>query len=166
MRQWLEVDNRGITLIGKYTNNATKTLFRCPHGHEWSAKPSIIKSGHGCPTCASSGFKRDKPGWIYVLIFANYIKYGITNDLERRLKEHLKNGVFELYFSQLYDSGGIAYDLELLIKRTLGGRHVTKEDCPDGWTETLPSHLLEDVIGLLRKNSEIKALDACQGVLL
>ena len=26
---------RGLELVGEYTNNATKTLFRCPEGHEW-----------------------------------------------------------------------------------------------------------------------------------
>lgn len=143
---WLLQDGRGITLVGDYVNNATKTTFSCGSGHQWMAKPYSIKQGTGCPECTERGFSPHKPAWVYVLTFTNFIKYGITNDLERRLREHGRNGAYTLAYSHLHSVGQHALDWENNIKRTHGGRYVTQEECPDGYTETLPHHLLEVII--------------------
>ena len=42
--------------------------------------------------------------------------------------------------------GQLALDWENHIKRVYGGRYATKEQCPDGYTETLPIELLENLI--------------------
>ena len=44
----------GACLSTSYKNTQSKLLFRCKEGHEWQAKPSIIKTfKHWCPHCAS-----------------------------------------------------------------------------------------------------------------
>ena len=147
-RDWLSQDGRGIFLVGEYTNNHTKTTFKCRCGHQWATRPNSIKNGTGCPMCVErvGGFNPTKPAWVYVLIFANFIKYGITNDLDRRLREHSRNGTYELAYSHLHESGKTALDWENNIKRVYGGKYATKDQCPNGWTETLPRHLLESII--------------------
>lgn len=144
--EWLSEDGRGISLVGEYTNNHTKTTFQCCYGHEWITTPNSVKGGCGCPVCAERGFSPLKPAWVYVLAFANFIKYGITNDLERRLREHNRNGDYTLVYSHLHQIGQHALDWENNIKRTHGGKYAAKDQCPDGWTETLPHYVLEAII--------------------
>ena len=41
--------DRGIKIIGEYTNQRTKTTFSCLSGHTWEATPhSIMHGGKGC----------------------------------------------------------------------------------------------------------------------
>lgn len=44
--------NNGVTVVGKYVNNNTNMEFMCEKGHVWSAVPSSILSGTGCPYCS------------------------------------------------------------------------------------------------------------------
>lgn len=148
MKRWLVEDGRGITLESEYLGHHKKSMFKCSdidHG-PWLATPCHIKNGKGCPQCATSGFNPNKPAWSYVLLFDGYIKYGITNHLQQRLWAHkYKNGKFTLVMSEHHQDGKKALDWENNIKRTYGGRYVTKEQCPDGYTETLAIHLLEHI---------------------
>lgn len=142
------LSQRNITMVGTYINTTTKTDFVCEHGHQWSATlNNVIGHNSGCPGCADhggGGFNPAKPGHLYVIDFKLFIKYGITNDLQRRLKEHQKNGVHRVISTQLFEDGSKARDLERKIKSMIGSRHATKEQCPDGYTETLcPSKLSE-----------------------
>lgn len=44
--------NPKIEVIGEYINGQTKILHRCKiDGHEWTARPSAILMGNGCPMC-------------------------------------------------------------------------------------------------------------------
>jgi len=50
----LSGDGRGLTMMGPYTNNRTKTEFRCSEGHIFfSIVNSVIDSKSGCPVCSS-----------------------------------------------------------------------------------------------------------------
>lgn len=140
-----------IKMIGEYTNNLTKSDFQCGCGEKWSTTPNSVMSGHGCPSCAHYGFNPGKPAWIYVLKFANYIKYGITNNLKSRMSAHLRvNGQFDIVFTKSYDIGRSALEQEKAIKRIHGGRYVTKDQCPDGWTETLSLTKLQSLLETLK----------------
>lgn len=47
-----KVSNGKITPIGQYFNNHTKIMVHCNYcGYEWSAVPSSLIAGHGCPKC-------------------------------------------------------------------------------------------------------------------
>jgi hypothetical protein len=145
-QEWLAHNDREIVIIGEYSNNNTKTLFGCECGHQWEASPVNIKNGRGCPVCAEYGFNPSKPAWEYVFKRDGYIKYGITNNLQQRLNSHRKHGYIVLLHERYHEVGQLALDWENGVKRTHGGRYVTKEKCPDGYTETLPIHLLEAII--------------------
>lgn len=140
-------------IVGKYTDALTKTEFRCILGnHFWQGIPANILHGNGCPYCADhtgGGFKPDKPAWIYVIKFANYIKYGITNNLERRLAVHKRNGKYTVITSKYFAMGQSALNLENDVKNIFGGRFVNKEICPDGYTETLCVSRLSDLVNFI-----------------
>ena len=141
-----KLKNTGITMIGEYINARTKSLFRCDDNHEWMTAPDNVMNKSRCPHCAHYGFNGSKPAYAYLLDYGSFIKYGITNSLESRLKTHLyKNGDFTVVATQLYERGIDALSWENDIKTTLGGKYVTREECPDGYTETLHPSLIESV---------------------
>jgi hypothetical protein len=138
--------HRNIKLVSEYTKTHSNALFRCDAEHEWRALPANILHGNGCPSCAEYGFNPNKSAYIYVLDFGDYIKYGITNALDVRLKKHIRsNGEYILAYTKYYERGEDAALWEQSVKRNFGGKYVTKERCPDGYTETLPVSLLEEL---------------------
>ena len=146
MNDWLSEDGRGIIQLGEYHNKRTASLFQCKYGHQWETQPGHVKKGSGCPICSPTGFSPDKPAWTYVIKFETFIKYGITNNLNSRMGTHKrKNGPFELAYSVYNEDGQLALEWENRVKKTHGGRYVTKEQCPDGYTETLPINLLVSI---------------------
>lgn len=45
--------DRGIILVGDYTNSRTKTLFKAKCGHTWeTTTDGVLNDGTGCPYCA------------------------------------------------------------------------------------------------------------------
>jgi hypothetical protein len=146
----LEENGRNIRQIGDYNGALIKTDFQCGCGNIWSVKPNDIMSGRGCPKCSIHGYNPGKPGWLYILIFNGYIKYGITNNINNRLNDHKKNGEYTVAISKLYEDGDIAKNWERDIKIIFGGRFVSKEIMPDGYTETLCVSKLDDLLKTIR----------------
>lgn len=133
------LSKKNIVLESEYLGSNIRSKFRCEQGHSWMTVPrSIVKNNTNCPSCASYGFKQNEPAWVYVLKFEKFIKYGITNDLKQRINTHSKrNGNNELIETRFFQVGMNALNLEKQIKQTLGGNYVTRDECPDGYTETL-----------------------------
>jgi len=44
----------GRCLSTSYTNAFTHLLWECSEGHQWTATPSNVKTGHWCPLCSES----------------------------------------------------------------------------------------------------------------
>ena len=139
--------DKNIELIGDYVNANTKTIFKCQLGHEWKTTSASVLHRTGCPSCSvRGGFNPLKHAHAYILLFNGFIKFGITNKLDKRLRVHRQmNGNYQIVVSKLFNIGQNALDWENMIKNTFGGNYVTKERCPDGYTETLSLNLLEDV---------------------
>ncbi|EFF3096426.1 Zn finger protein HypA/HybF (possibly regulating hydrogenase expression) [Escherichia coli] len=81
--------NPDVEVIGEIVNNATKVLCRCNVcGHEWSAIPSNLKKGQGCPKCAKSGFLSHEYGKIYIMVddleVPTMMKIGVSVSENRR----------------------------------------------------------------------------------
>jgi hypothetical protein len=140
---------RGIQLIGKYKNAKIATTFQCDNNHTWNALPTNIIQGSGCPVCIRSHLNS---GVLYVLHFEEmkYIKYGITSNFDRRYRELSKQGecsiLYKLEFEKVYD----AFLTEQKIKKILGGKAATKEELPDGYTETLPESMKDELLAILK----------------
>jgi hypothetical protein len=146
------INFRNIYMIGDYINQDTKTQFECDYGHRWSSTPDSVMRISGCPKCAKYGYKETLPGWVYVLKFENFIKFGITNNLKSRLYRHLlNNGKYELIITKCYATGKEARLVENLIKTLTKEGYATKEQCPDGFTETLSLDMLSNVIQIINE---------------
>jgi hypothetical protein len=49
----LAEERGGKCFSSKYTNNRTKLLWECFHGHQWEAAPDKVKQGRWCPECST-----------------------------------------------------------------------------------------------------------------
>jgi hypothetical protein len=149
---------RAILFLGPYVNNATKTKWQCKKCELiWEATPgNVVVAKTGCPKCAKYGFDPSLSAHAYVLSFGDFIKYGITNYLEQRLKQHTKNGEYLLVDSVEFYNGLDAMIWEKVIKSEYGGNYIDRYKCPDGWTETLPVDYTDEIIRILHKHKEEK----------
>lgn len=139
------IQDRQLMLVGEFCTTTKETMFKCLKcEHEWNATPGNIMAGKGCRHCADYGFNTSKPAVAYILVFENFIKYGISNNLDSRLYRHrLKNGSFVVHSTKEFSLGKNALLWEEGIKDSFGGNYVSREVCPDGFTETLPVNLLD-----------------------
>jgi hypothetical protein len=65
--------------ITEYINNVTRVNIICREHGSWSAAPAKHIRGSGCLACAKSGFDISKESYLYVMVFENKTKVGITN---------------------------------------------------------------------------------------
>jgi hypothetical protein len=133
----LKTLDKSIEMIGQYFGVMNNTEFQCSCGHKWKAKPHNIFNGSGCPKCAKHGFKSHEPGYGYLIEFDDFIKYGIANQYERRLRHHRRYGNFEILTLEFFEDGNLAILWEKKIKDKFGGNFVSKERLSNGFTETL-----------------------------
>lgn len=95
---------------GVYENS--DSLFTCYcelHDLEWDLKVRhFIYSGTRCPKCAGFGYQKTAEGTLYALRSENggLIKIGITNCLERRIKELVKNTPFNFFLVETIVADG------------------------------------------------------------
>ena len=74
-----------------------KFSWKCSKGHQWKTSPSHrILDKSSCPACAETGFSPDKPAWFYLLKRDGEQQFGISNSIERRLKDHSLKGWKEI----------------------------------------------------------------------
>jgi hypothetical protein len=73
-----------------------KKKWKCDQGHVFfqSVANRAGKQKQGCPSCAISGFDPNQPSFLYLIDHFDLQMWqiGITNNPERRLHEHYKNG--------------------------------------------------------------------------
>lgn len=121
-----EIASKNITILENYINNATPILHKCNICNtEWKAQPGVVKIKTGCPSCAKSGFKPDKPAILYLFKYKGYYKLGITN---RRLKDrYIYDNIneFQIIFEKQYKIGKRAQDLERYLKRRYKKYRIT-----------------------------------------
>ena len=71
-----------------------KMKWRCPENHIYVSTVKDRTQGHGCPSCAQTGFDQTKEGWFYLLSHPNWglMQIGITNVPKKRIAKHKKLG--------------------------------------------------------------------------
>jgi hypothetical protein len=143
----VDLSVRQIEMIDDYSHSMKKTKFRCLKCSEvWETRSTdVIHVKNGCPKCAKTGFNPNKPAYCYLIQYDNFMKFGITNNLEKRLRSLKHNGNYTLIASKFYENGQDALNWERKIKNKFGGRFATKVQCPDGFTETLDISLLNEI---------------------
>ena len=130
----------------KYVKSLVKKgiLVATPKGrvNTYSLKDSELKTT--IPTCH-----------LYVQRLFNEgkeaIKFGNSFNVSLRVNDQSNTSQFEheLLYSVEVDSKTYAEGIENLILMKFGGDYLTKEELPDGYTETLPLYLKDTVIDFI-----------------
>ena len=115
---------RGISFSGAVHGGLRKIDFKCDCGNTWSARPSDVTRGGGCPRCAKGGFDKRKRSHFYVFLAQSlcdsFVGFGISNDVKTRITSHKKTlsdaGYIVLNLVKFQCSGEEAYRLEKLVK--------------------------------------------------
>lgn len=106
-------------------------------GVVFAQKPNQHLDNCGCPSCASYGYNKDKPGNIYVLTSGDITKIGITNnEVFKRVAILNRAGKnFEVIYSQHSEDGSIPYFTEWALKFYLSSFYEGVKEKFDGYTE-------------------------------
>jgi Zn finger protein HypA/HybF involved in hydrogenase expression len=92
----------------------------CPVHGDFEQTPSSHLAGRGCPLCATSGFKINKPATFYFLKIRNHedlYKIGITNlSVNKRFKPH-ERGLIDVVTTKHFSVGKDCLDLETKLLR-------------------------------------------------
>jgi len=101
--------------------------------HEWQAPGERRLAGSGCPSCAVFGYSPAKDAWIYLINHPGWHlqQVGITNDAERRLKEHQRDG-WEVRDLRGPMDGALAQSWERSVLTMLRSRGIHQDSTTDG----------------------------------
>ena len=133
-----------------------KLSWKCSKGHQWQTSPShrtLDKSS--CPTCAETGFSPEKPAWFYLLKRDGEQQFGISNSIERRLKDHFQKGWKEIQKTGPHDGYEVLKtekQLKQWLKKEIGLVAGTTENW---YTKDLQVTSLEDLKEISGINTSI-----------
>lgn len=105
-----------------YTGIDNKIIIICPKHGEFEQRVSAHLNGSGCPSCAVTGFDRNKPAILYYLKITtddNQVLYkiGITNRTVNERFNLTDLSKIEVIKQKLYANGQDALNEEIRIKR-------------------------------------------------
>ncbi|WCZ66409.1 hypothetical protein [Yersinia phage MHG19] len=146
--------------VGEYsTFTKSKANIQCSTcNNTWQTNlNNFTLKSKGCPICCQKGFNSKTPAILYVnkVEYQDGIalKYGITSNHDFRIWQQNTSSncvSSKLYFKE-FTAGKDARQLEMLISKLYASyRHfLTKDIMADGYTETLPYHLKDDLINFI-----------------
>jgi hypothetical protein len=153
--QWHPTKNGDLRPEDVVVGTARKLWWKCDGGpdHEWQATGHDRAAGRGCPACSVPGYNPTKTGFLYVLCGDDWGKAGISNVLAQRLAKHASGGAFGTFRIALeFADGTVPQRLEKALCAFIAERTVERAAVGiDGYTESFPALLLEDVLAELRR---------------
>ena len=80
------------TVVGGSHKRLPWLCHQC--GHKWLTTPNARVGGTNCPVCAPTGYNPGEAAWLYLFGHEKWgmLQVGITNDPDRRTREHVTNG--------------------------------------------------------------------------
>lgn len=116
--QWHPTKNGKLTPSSVMAGTGKYIWWLCESGHEWKAPGFNRIKGVGCPTCATTGFDPNLPGYFYLIENQTLRsrKVGIANSHSDRLASWTKNGWLVLHVIE-DSSGNYILDLETRVLR-------------------------------------------------
>jgi hypothetical protein len=149
-------DRYDYSTVGEFKNCKQKVDVTCYEHGIFKITPDNHVQGKGCPLCGKSGYQPQRSGIFYILkVSDNVIKFGITNDIERRLKELSKRNSYnlEVLYKFEFDDGYIAQTIESEVYRdsSIIRNVVSKADMPSGYVETTYYSNLSKILDIVYK---------------
>lgn len=135
-----------LHMDGDFTDGRTKGVFVCKeHGN---FKQAVKKFKGCCPSCHFANQSKGYLNLVYDGKTCVAIKFGITSDLDSRLRGANKRNMFrmETVIAWTFPSPGACRDAENECKMELSCGILSKRELKDGWTETTHIKNLDRVI--------------------
>lgn len=158
IRKFLEVhlDKYDYSLVEDFKNCKQKVTVICKTHGCFKITPDNHVQGKGCPLCGKAGYQPQKPATFYILkVTEDVIKFGITNNLTRRLKEINKASVFNIQVMYSFDflDGYIPQEIENSVYRdtSILRSVVSKADMQSGYVETTYLSNLSKILSIVEK---------------
>lgn len=121
------------------TSDRSKIAIECKfHGIFHQTIHDHLDDGTGCPKCAEYGFRRDRPGNLYILQSGDITKVGITNrppSVRARKISKSAGKEFEVIFFIRFQDGSIVYKVEQDLLKELRSNYKSVDEKFDGSTE-------------------------------
>ena len=122
-----------------YKSATERVKIICPAHGVFEQTPTSHLKGHGCLSCARSGYDPKKPGFLYVLKCDDLTKIGITNlSAQERARSVSKSygKKFEVLLFIKFQDGNIPDTVETELLKELRESHDKPQAKFDGSTET------------------------------
>ena len=137
-------------------------MVHCPICNETgkSTASSLLKGSRSC----GCGKSRQKQAYINIVKDGELIlglKFGIANDSSKRIKDHIKNSVFDIepLFVFEFENKELCKEAEAHCLTSLNCGIFSKEEFKDGWTETTSVSNLDFICDIYRNYGGIKVED-------
>lgn len=144
--------------LDDYQGNTTRFELICHKHGAWTATVNtFLDRGSRCPDCAESGYRKSKPGNLYVMVSGDVTKVGITNrsvksrlnDINRRLPCSMSEP-FKVAFHEHFVNGKVPRDIETTLKKFLNKTYKRVSEKFDGYTECFFNVDREHLLSLIK----------------
>jgi hypothetical protein len=168
-----EHQGRGYTYTRTvYTGTFDKLIVTCPIHEDFEVTPNNHLRGRGCPDCQSNGYRRSKPGILYVLADGEITKVGITNyDALDRAKSVSKDSgrKFDVLYQNYQQDGRIPCNVETILLRELRKQYKQPKERFEGYTECFfhvnQAALLNRIESLISEQNSLHNQDSQESTL-
>lgn len=136
-----------------YFNSQSKVKILCMRHGIFEQQANSHLQGCGCPSCGEYGYDPYKNGTFYILgVGDKYLKFGITNNFNRRLKEISTGSSFEVnkIYTFNFEDGYTPLEIERLVKLSIKDKAVVDKSCMStGHTETTYLTNLSNILDII-----------------
>lgn len=142
--------------ISKFKGKDSILNIECPEHGIWNTCTyNNLKHGNRCPECGNKKLYMpivsEDDLYLYIFISSDHFKYGVTNNIQRRLSE-IKSSSGFLYELHSYFNIGKTNMLENNIKANGYHSFKSKSEYGDGYTETVDISLLTEFLFYIENN--------------
>lgn len=135
--------------VGEYIGTTSTIERRCIwHGNYTTKMSNFFSSLNGCPQCSNQIQNFAYINGVFDKDRLVCLKFGITKQPSKRYKQQSINTNFSITPLSIYKFSSIVNckKAEKQVKLELPSRFLSKNDLPDGYTETCDIKYLEDII--------------------
>ena len=142
----------------EYKGFDSNAIYKCGIHGEWVGRlDTLVYNGSGCPSCSISGYDSSKSGSLYVLDVVgrkdSFTGYGISNVLDRRMKDHVRNlGDYGFTIEKKFVVKSDGKSIQVLEQQIKEEFPLNPQEVSGFKTEATYSYLYEDVVSFVRDN--------------
>jgi hypothetical protein len=137
--EWHPTRNGDLKPTEVARSSDKKVWWQCSKhpGHEWDAIVKSRSDGRGCPICCEYGFSTVEDAWFYLMQRPGEQQFGITNNLQDRIKSHERNGWTLIEHTSFPSNGQIIFHTEKAFKQWLKKEIGLVKGTTENWSTTL-----------------------------